>query len=428
MRSFKYGFTLIELLVVIAIIAVLAAILFPVFARAREKAHQTTCISNQRQIAAAIHMIAQDHEEVLPSSATVWADLNIDAGALKCPTEDTKYGNTYGYATKIAGQSLGTITSPTDEAFTADYDPTTGKTNLLVTPFNISYRHDQIHYVVSFADGHVAFTNNAVQFTYIPDGYTDWLDAGMLSSMKNTGSLPPANGDQVIEWDGSHTTATQFPLPNRVGWASGTYVPTGPTYKTGAINGLPALQFVRATKQALEMNGASTNGYINGRTLVVVGQYNTVDSKDNMMIGGSRGWPMLVRSSKFCFNFSKINAGGGYGYADGNGVAYSTTQNADTKPHIFVMSSYGVSANSLAGGYVQSYFSLDGKVTYTTGQYGVVFTSLGFCGNGWLGYNAGGDPFFDGYIAEIMNYSNAPLTADESNALVRVLKAKYNIP
>ena len=64
MRSFKYGFTLIELLVVIAIIAVLAAILFPVFARAREKAHQTTCISNQRQIAAAIHMIAQDHEEV----------------------------------------------------------------------------------------------------------------------------------------------------------------------------------------------------------------------------------------------------------------------------------------------------------------------------------------------------------------------------
>jgi prepilin-type N-terminal cleavage/methylation domain-containing protein len=47
----RHGFTLIELLVVIAIIAILAAILFPVFARAREKARQTTCTSNQRQIA-----------------------------------------------------------------------------------------------------------------------------------------------------------------------------------------------------------------------------------------------------------------------------------------------------------------------------------------------------------------------------------------
>jgi prepilin-type N-terminal cleavage/methylation domain-containing protein len=56
------GFTLIELLVVIAIIAILAAILFPVFARAREKARQTTCTSNQRQIAASILMWSQDHE------------------------------------------------------------------------------------------------------------------------------------------------------------------------------------------------------------------------------------------------------------------------------------------------------------------------------------------------------------------------------
>ena len=44
------GFTLIELLVVIAIIAILAAIIFPVFAKAREKAHQTNCMNNQRQL------------------------------------------------------------------------------------------------------------------------------------------------------------------------------------------------------------------------------------------------------------------------------------------------------------------------------------------------------------------------------------------
>ncbi|MEI6521594.1 MAG: prepilin-type N-terminal cleavage/methylation domain-containing protein, partial [bacterium] len=58
------GFTLIELLVVIAIIAILAAILFPVFARAREKARQTTCTNNQRQIATTLLMYAQDHEEM----------------------------------------------------------------------------------------------------------------------------------------------------------------------------------------------------------------------------------------------------------------------------------------------------------------------------------------------------------------------------
>jgi len=60
------GFTLIELLVVIAIIAILAAILFPVFARAREAARKATCLSNLKQIALAAIMYAQDYDEVLP--------------------------------------------------------------------------------------------------------------------------------------------------------------------------------------------------------------------------------------------------------------------------------------------------------------------------------------------------------------------------
>jgi len=57
------GFTLIELLVVIAIIAILAAILFPVFARAREKARQTSCLSNVKQTILALMMYAQDYDE-----------------------------------------------------------------------------------------------------------------------------------------------------------------------------------------------------------------------------------------------------------------------------------------------------------------------------------------------------------------------------
>jgi prepilin-type N-terminal cleavage/methylation domain-containing protein/prepilin-type processing-associated H-X9-DG protein len=64
-RSRRRGFTLIELLVVIAIIAILAAILFPVFAQARAKARQTACLSNLKQIGTALMMYAQDYDEVL---------------------------------------------------------------------------------------------------------------------------------------------------------------------------------------------------------------------------------------------------------------------------------------------------------------------------------------------------------------------------
>lgn len=62
----RRGFTLIELLVVIAIIAILAAILFPVFAKAREKARQSSCLSNCKQIGLACQQYAQDYDERLP--------------------------------------------------------------------------------------------------------------------------------------------------------------------------------------------------------------------------------------------------------------------------------------------------------------------------------------------------------------------------
>src|SRR5262245_31487456 len=69
----KRGFTLIELLVVIAIIAILAAILFPVFAQARPKARQATCLSNLKQIGLGVMMYAQDYDEAYPSASATSA-------------------------------------------------------------------------------------------------------------------------------------------------------------------------------------------------------------------------------------------------------------------------------------------------------------------------------------------------------------------
>jgi prepilin-type N-terminal cleavage/methylation domain-containing protein/prepilin-type processing-associated H-X9-DG protein len=88
----RRGFTLIELLVVIAIIAILAAILFPVFAQAREAARKTACSSNLNQIGKALMMYAQDYNEILPLYVAEWSRVivqpyikNQEIGK-KCPS------------------------------------------------------------------------------------------------------------------------------------------------------------------------------------------------------------------------------------------------------------------------------------------------------------------------------------------------------
>jgi prepilin-type N-terminal cleavage/methylation domain-containing protein len=74
------GFTLIELLVVIAIIAILAAILFPVFARARENARRASCASNLKQLGLAFIQYAQDYDERLPNATDGTAGVDLMGG------------------------------------------------------------------------------------------------------------------------------------------------------------------------------------------------------------------------------------------------------------------------------------------------------------------------------------------------------------
>ncbi len=105
----KQGFTLIELLVVIAIIAILAAILFPVFAKAREKARQITCASNEKQLGLGIIQYVQDNDEKQP----VGESAGVNGG----------YKNGVGWAGQIYPyvKSTGVYACPDDSPSTSNF-------------------------------------------------------------------------------------------------------------------------------------------------------------------------------------------------------------------------------------------------------------------------------------------------------------------
>jgi prepilin-type N-terminal cleavage/methylation domain-containing protein/prepilin-type processing-associated H-X9-DG protein len=191
------GFTLIELLVVIAIIAILAAILFPVFAKAREKARQSSCLNNQRQIAVAILMWAQDHDEMLPDSSNVWPEINVDRNILMCPTKGKKVANAYIYNNWCSSKSLGEIEEPTDTMLTADgqHAATTSPLtfdNVGYTFFDVDLRHSN-KAVATYVDGHVAISDTLYEsFAFVED---------FSSFVNGTGNtLDFVNGALINDW------------------------------------------------------------------------------------------------------------------------------------------------------------------------------------------------------------------------------------
>ena len=101
---YRKAFTLIELLVVIAIVAILAAILFPVFAAAKQAAKKTACLSNSRQLGFGVILYSYDFDEILPPTEndenTIWPDLVQpyihSSGVRLCPGDASSSTNSYG--------------------------------------------------------------------------------------------------------------------------------------------------------------------------------------------------------------------------------------------------------------------------------------------------------------------------------------------
>jgi prepilin-type N-terminal cleavage/methylation domain-containing protein/prepilin-type processing-associated H-X9-DG protein len=163
----RNGFTLIELLVVIAIIAILAAILFPVFSKAREKARQTSCMNNVRQLMIAVQMHMQDSNNKFPSRDTIWADVSFPPKSLACPTYGTNKGNGYGYNTWLSEMSPNDMKTELHEI--PVLMDSRESSHLVMLPSQTDPRHTG-KVMVGFADGHVEMlTQGAIPISATTD-------------------------------------------------------------------------------------------------------------------------------------------------------------------------------------------------------------------------------------------------------------------
>jgi len=163
----RRGFTLIELLVVIAIIAILAAILFPVFAKAREKARQASCLSNVKQIGVAVLQYCQDYDEKLPQGSCVgWNATSPNSHEM-------------GLMPYIKNTQV--FVCPSRQTYTL--------TNNLVTPpvtYPASYAFNYL--LASTSGGSMAQIPAPAEMVYCVDALTPWIDGDIWVWQRISGS------------------------------------------------------------------------------------------------------------------------------------------------------------------------------------------------------------------------------------------------
>jgi prepilin-type N-terminal cleavage/methylation domain-containing protein/prepilin-type processing-associated H-X9-DG protein len=170
----RKGFTLIELLVVIAIIAILAAILFPVFARAREKARSTKCLNNIRQICVAITMYVQDNNTtVFPDpGAKAWSShltAYNEPTIYDCPSSSAAGSNMapeYAVNATLFGKAFSDVKKPADTVLVGDRRSASPQANFAMLDVNtdLDGRHGN-GANFGLADGHVEFAGFKVGAT-----------------------------------------------------------------------------------------------------------------------------------------------------------------------------------------------------------------------------------------------------------------------
>jgi len=210
MRS-KAGFTLIELLVVIAIIAILAAILFPVFARAREKARQTSCLNNQKQIALAWHMYVQDYDETLPDYYRPTSIGNVrildmlmpyikNNEVRYCPSDNYRgrYHSNYAYSAYYLGapflqsQGVGKLGEITRPAETITFGESLAGYDFLYMP---SHKLDAKLGARFTFDRH----NGGCNYSFC-DGHAKWLGKGEFPPDNSTLPEFPPDNSTLPKW------------------------------------------------------------------------------------------------------------------------------------------------------------------------------------------------------------------------------------
>jgi prepilin-type N-terminal cleavage/methylation domain-containing protein/prepilin-type processing-associated H-X9-DG protein len=446
----RRGFTLIELLVVIAIIAILAAILFPVFAKAREKARQSSCLNNQRQIAVAILMWSQDHDEALPDETSVWPEINVDRNILMCPTKGKKVANAYVYNAGLSSLTLGEITNPDSRIMTADGQHAAAAASGYVkqTYDNCAYTVDDLDarhsgkVVTTFADGHVATIT-------IPD-------AGNPATI----SLPIASGmvawykaDELGLTDGASVTAWQdmSGKGNDLGntWNTGAVIGS-PTFDADGANGKPCVNFASPTSygwytpldqlQALTVNNfkpkqvssitIATAAYVpaNGQSSTILNFHaprfpgythgsNPMDDANDYLSGVSMGAYAWSGDS-----YIATAVGGAFCCVGGPALKFTA---GDWNAMSFTMTSEQT-MNGMGNG---TFYTLGDPADQRTDSSSMPWQNristerlrIGFrqcCTNGLLGYHVN--------MAELLVYGSA-LTPLEQSLVDAYLRAKYEI-